>query len=201
VVGVRQRQAEETRRRVVASARRLFGERGYFSTGTSEIVEAAGVGTRGVLYHHFSDKQALFEAVFEEVERDVGAKASVTIFGNTGFERLRQALRAFLDASLEPEVRRIILIDGPAVLGWELWREIEARHGLGAIRYMLTEGVKDGSMNVGDTDPLAHLLLSVVDEAALYIAHAASPKRARAEAGRALDTLLAGLAGAKGRRR
>jgi AcrR family transcriptional regulator len=191
---MRQLKAEETRRRVIASARRLFCEQGYFATGTTEIVEAADVGTRGALYHHFADKQALFEAVFEEVELDLGAKAGVRLTGKTGFERLRQALLAFLDASLDPEVRRIILIDGPAVLGWERWREIEARYGLGAIRSMLGDGIRDGSVAAADSDALAHLLLSVVDEAALFIAHASNPKKARTAAGRALDALLSGLA-------
>ena len=156
---------------MLATARRLFGEQGYFSTGTNEIVEAAGVGTRGVLYHHFADKEALFRAVFEDVETDLGAKAAGAVTGETSFERLGQALHAFLDASLDPEVRRIILIDGPAVLGWDVWRAIEAQHGLGAIEYMLNEGARDGSVRVVDADTMAHLLLSVVDEAALFIAH------------------------------
>jgi len=194
MAGVRQERAEETRRRVVASARRLFCEQGYFSTGTTEIVDAADVGTRGALYHHFADKQALFEAVFEEVELDLAAKAAVTINGTTGFERLRQGLHGFLDASLEPEVRRIILVDGPAVLGWDRWREIEARHGLGAIRQLLSDGAKDGSIVARDADALSHLLLSVVDEAALFIAHASHSKQARAQAGRSMDALLSGLA-------
>ena len=88
---------------MLATARRLFGEQGYFSTGTNEIVEAAGVGTRGALYHHFADKEALFRAVFEDVETDLGAKAGVAVTGETWFERLGQALHAFLDASLDPE--------------------------------------------------------------------------------------------------
>ena len=110
---------------MLATARRLFGEQGYFSTGTNEIVEAAGVGTRGALYHHFAHKEALFRAVFEDVETDLGAKAGVAVTGETSFERLGQALHAFLDASLDPEVRRIILIDGT-----ELARLMIA-HGVG----------------------------------------------------------------------
>ena len=194
VAGVRQQQAEATRRRVLATARRLFGDQGYFSTGTNEIVEAAGVGTRGALYHHFADKEALFRAVFEDVEADLGAKAGMAITGKTWFERLGQGLHAFLDASLDGEVRRIILIDGPAVLGWDVWREVEAQHGLGAIEHMLREGTRDGSISASDPSALAHLLLSVVDEAALFIAHAEDTKQARAQAGRSLDSLLQGLA-------
>jgi AcrR family transcriptional regulator len=195
MTGVRQARANETRSRVLAAARHLFAEQGYFATGTTEIVEAAGVGTRGALYHHFENKQALFAAVFEAVEADLGAKVGVTLTGATWFERLGQALSAFLDASVgEPEVRRILLIDGPAVLGWDTWREIEARYGLGAIRHMLDEGRKEGSLVVADADAMAHLLLSVVDEAALFIAHAEDPRQARLAAGASVVALLSGLA-------
>jgi AcrR family transcriptional regulator len=195
MAGSRQVRAEETRARVVATARRLFADQGYFATGTTEIVESAGVGTRGALYHHFESKQALFLAVFEEVEIDLGAKVAVTITGDTWLERLDRALAGFLDASLDPEVRRILLIDGPAVLGWDTWREIEARYGLGAIRQMVGEGTAEGSIIPVDADAMAHLLLSVVDEAALFIAHADDPAAARVSAGASVAALLAGLAG------
>ena len=178
----------------MATARRLFAEQGYFETGTTEIVEAAGVGTRGALYHHFDNKQALFLAVFEEIEVDLGAKVGVTITGDTWLERLEQALSAFLDASLDPEVRRVLLVDGPAVLGWDVWREIEARYGLGAIRHMISEGVAEGSIVEVDAGAMAHLLLSVVDEAALFIAHADDPAAARVTAGASVAALVAGLA-------
>lgn len=194
VAGVRQARAEETRRRVVATSRRLFAEQGYFETGTTEIVVAAGVGTRGALYHHFENKQALFLAVFEEIEVDLAALVGVTITGDTWLERLEQALSAFLDASLDPEIRRVLLIDGPAVLGWDVWREIEARYGLGAIRHMIAEGVAEGSVVEVDADAMAHLLLSVVDEAALFIAHADDPAAARITAGASVAALIAGLA-------
>jgi len=178
----------------VATARRLFADQGYFETGTTEIVDLAGVGTRGALYHHFESKQALFLAVLEEIEVDLGAKVGVSITGDTWFERLEQALSAFLDASLDPEVRRVLLIDGPAVLGWDVWREIEARHGLGALRHMLAEGIAEGSIVDVDADAMAHLLLSVVDEAALFIAHADDPATARVRAGASVGALVAGLA-------
>jgi AcrR family transcriptional regulator len=196
MAGSRQAKAEDTRARVVATARRLFAEQGYFATGTTEIVELAGVGTRGALYHHFESKQALFLAVFEEVEIDLAAKVAVTITGDTWLERLDRALAGFLDASLDPEVRRILLIDGPAVLGWDTWREIEARYGLGAIRQMVGEGTAEGSIIPVDADAMAHLLLSVVDEAALFIAHADDPAAARVGAGASVAALLAGLAAA-----
>jgi AcrR family transcriptional regulator len=194
MVGTRQARAQETRERLVAAARRLFCERGYFATGTNDIVAAAGAGTRGALYHHFADKRSLFLAVFEVVENDLAARAGAANAGATGFDRLRRGLESFLDASLDPEVRRIILVDGPAVLGWATWREIEARHGLGAIGHLLDEGTADGSIAGAGAGALAHLLLSAVDEAALFIAHAPDPEAARAEAGAALGVLLSGIA-------
>lgn len=194
VGGVRQASAELTRERLVATARRLFTDKGYFATGTTEIVTEAGVGTRGALYHHFPTKEALFAAVLEEVETDLAEKVGTALTGVTWWERLGQALEGFLDASLEPEVRRILLIDGPAVLGWDAWREVEARYGIGAIRLMLEEGSRDGSVKSMDAESMAHLLLSVVDEAALFIAHADDPVGARSAAGESVAALLSGLA-------
>jgi len=191
--GPRQAMAEATRTRLVVTARSLFATKGYFATGTAEIVEAAGVGTRGALYHHFADKRALFEAVFEAVEQDLEARAAGAVTGTTAFEQLRQGLDAFLDESLDAEVRRILLVDGPAVLGWDRWRDIEARYGIGSITRTLRAGTLDGSIAVADPDAMAHLLLAVVAEAALYIAHE-ERSAARAEAGRSLTTLLSGLA-------
>jgi AcrR family transcriptional regulator len=194
MAGVRQAMAEETRKRVVAAARGLFAENGYFATGTTEIVSAAGVGTRGALYHHFPTKEALFLEVLEAVDLDLAARVETTVTGGTWHARLRRALAAYLDASLEPEVRQIVLIDGPAVLGWERWRNVQAGHGLGAIKLVLDEGNAEGSLSVAHTESMAHLLLSVVDEAALFIAHSSDPDHARASVGASVATLVSGLA-------
>ena len=135
----------------------------------------AGVGTRGALYHHFADKRALFVAVFEAVEEDLVAAAGATSSRHAPLEMLRNGLLGFLDASLTPEVQRILLIDGPAVLGWQEWRAIEARYGLGGIQAMLELAVADGSLATQPLEVLAHLLLATADEAALYIANAEDP--------------------------
>jgi AcrR family transcriptional regulator len=188
------RQAEETRAALIAGARRLFVEKGYFATSTEEIVGAAGVGTRGALYHHFPDKKAVFLAVFEQVENDLlaaagtGAGDAVDPLG-----RLRSGLLGFLDASLTPEVQRVLLIDGPAVLGWQQWRALEERYGLGAIHRLLGLAVQSGQLSEQPLDALAHVLLAAVDEAALFIANASDPAAARDQAVAAIDRLLAGL--------
>lgn len=99
----------------------------------------------------------------------------------------------FLDASLIPEVERILLIDGPAVLGWQEWRAIEERYGLGAIQTLLEGAVADGSLPPQPLEVLAHVLLASVNEAALFIANAARPKDARDQAVAAMDRLIRGL--------
>ncbi|MCM3924507.1 TetR/AcrR family transcriptional regulator [Frankia sp. AiPs1] len=184
--------AEATRAALVTAARRLFVEKGYFDTSTEELVAAAGVGTRGALYHHFADKKALFLAVFEQVEEDLLAAAGPAGSGDA-LARLRHGLLGFLDASLQPEVQRILLVDGPAVLGWRDWRAIEERYGLGAIHALLDLAVTEGTLPAQPLDVLAHILLAAIDEAALFIAGADDPAAARDQAVGAVDRLLAGL--------
>ena len=185
--------AEATRNALVAAARQLFVVRGYHDTSTEEIVALAAVGTRGALYHHFADKRSLFVAVFEAVEEDLVAAAGANLVEASPLDLLREGLLGFLDASLTPEVQRILLIDGPAVLGWQEWRTIEARYGLGGIQGMLELAVVDGSLPEQPLEVLAHLLLATADEAALFIANAEDPLAARDEAVAAMDRLLTGL--------
>jgi len=188
--------AESTRAALIGAARRLFVEKGYFATGTEEVVAAARVGTRGALYHHFADKRALFQAVFEAVEEDLLSSAGAQAPSELGaFDQLRLGLLGFLDASTTGEVQQVLLIDGPAVLGWEQWRALEERYGLGAIRALLEQAIDEGSIPEQPRDALAHLLLAAVDEAALFVANAADPEAAREQAVSAMDRLLSGLTG------
>ena len=113
--------SEATRAALIAAARRLFAERGYAGVGTEEIVRAAGV-TRGALYHHFADKQDLFLAVFHQVQADLAAATTGSERGDA-LDLLIGALQQFLDASADnADVQQVLLIDGPAVLGWDQWR-------------------------------------------------------------------------------
>ncbi len=189
-------QAEATRAALVDAARRLFVEKGYHQTGTEEVVAVAGVGTRGALYHHFADKQALFEAAFIAVEQDLVVEAAKNLAdpADGALNQLRQGLIGFLDASLTPHVQRILLIDGPAVLGWVKWRELESLYGLGAIRAMLERAVEEGDLAAGQpVDALAHVLLAAADETALFIANAPDQHAARDQGVRALNAVLDGL--------
>jgi AcrR family transcriptional regulator len=184
--------SEATRAALVGAARPLFAERGYAGVGTEEIVRAAGL-TRGALYHQFRDKQELFAAVFEQVEAEVtqGTAQAAAASGTTDpLAALRIGADAWLEACTEPEVRRIVLLDGPAVLGWERWREIGMRYGLGLVEGALQAAVDAGRLEPQPVRGLAHVLIGAIDEAALYVATADDQEAARAEVGAVLDRLL-----------
>ena len=158
-----------TRAKLIRAARTLFARKGYAEVGTEEIVRRAGV-TRGALYHQFPTKQDLFLAVYEEVERDltqqvVGSLGEVT----SPLAGLRAGLRGFLEACRAPEVQRIVLIDGPAVLGWERWREVAERNGLGLIEVEIAAAIEAGEIDPVAVGPLAHLLMGALDEGALLV--------------------------------
>ena len=187
--------SEATRAALIAAARPLFADRGFAGVGTEEIVRAAGV-TRGALYHQFADKRELFAAVFEELEGELAqrtAAAAAASGTDDPLVALRVGSDAWLDACTEPEVQRIVLLDGPAVLGSERWREIGMRYGLGLVEAALQAAIEAGRLAPQPVRPLAHVLIGAVDEAALYVATADDPKAARAEVGAVLDRLLAGL--------
>ncbi|HEV2375806.1 MAG TPA: TetR/AcrR family transcriptional regulator [Streptosporangiaceae bacterium] len=182
--------SQATRGLLVTAARGLFGARGYADVGTEEIVRAAGV-TRGALYHHFRDKAGLFAAVAEQVEAEtaeyiVGAVAAET----DSVRALRLGVQLFLDACADPEVERIILLDAPAVLGWQAWRDLASRYGLGLVQLALQSAMDAGAITTQPVAPLAHALIGALDECALYIAGAENPTAAREECTAVLDQIL-----------
>lgn len=189
-----QDRSTSTKADLVAAGRELFATRGYQAVPADEIVRAAGV-TRGALYHHYGDKQGLFRAVVEELERELTADVDAAFRAApdtvTG---MAVALAVFLDACLRDDVRQISLTDAPAVLGWAVWREIEAEHGLGLLVEVLTAGMAEGLIVEQPVRPLAQLALAAVMEAARMIAEADDPATARAEAQQVLGTWFAALA-------
>jgi AcrR family transcriptional regulator len=190
--------SEATRAELVAVARRLFGERGYTAVGTEEIVRAAGV-TRGALYHHFDSKLELLAVVYEQIEQELTERIAAQAFagGNapqSPLEALHLGAELFLDSCLEPEVQRIVLLDAPAVLGWERWREVASRYGLGLIEASLQAAMDDGSISPQPVRALSHLLMGALDEAALMVARADDEGATRREVGDTLSRLLDGLA-------
>jgi AcrR family transcriptional regulator len=183
-----------TRAELMRVARALFAERGYAGVGTEEIVARANV-TRGALYHHFADKRDLFRAVHEELEQELVASIGEQIAGiDDPWDLAVTGVRAFLDACAgDAALRQIALIDAPAVLGWEEWREVDARYGLGLVEFGLRNGMDAGVFREREVTPLAHVLIGAMTEAALMVANAADPDAARAKADPALLALLEGL--------
>ena len=184
---------ETTRAALLDAARRLFAERGYAAVGTEEIVRSAGV-TRGALYHHFDGKRELLAAVYEQMEEEIAARLGDSVTPGAGaLETLEAGAEMFLDHCLEPEVQQIVLLDAPAVLGWERWREIGARYGLGLIEGLLAVRHAAGRDRRQPLQPLAHALLGALDEVAMFVARAEDPVAARAQAGETLAGLVEGL--------
>jgi AcrR family transcriptional regulator len=189
----RAEQAAGTRSELMRTARELFAERGYAGVGTEEIVARAGV-TRGALYHHFADKRDLFRAVHEEIERNLVVSIGEQIADiDDPWELLVTGVRAFLDACTDPALMRIALIDAPVVLGWEEWREIDTRYGLGLVSFGLQNAMDRGLFRRTAVRPLAHLLVGSMTEAAMMIAHAPDHEAARREVEGPLLALLEGL--------
>ena len=191
----RRARGDRTRRDLVDAGRALFVEKGYFETSISDLVTRSGVGTRGAFYHHFKDKAELFRAVFEEVERDLTLRSLASPpQGADAWEKLSVGMRGFLESALEPEVQRVMLIDGPVVLGWRTLRSIQEGNSVALINEMIHEAIAEGIIDDHPVGELTHLLVAAVEEAALLVAHADRPAKARARAAKVLDRLLLSFA-------
>lgn len=194
MIAKRAERAENTRAELVRVAHDLFAERGYDATPIEEVLRRAGV-SKGALYHHFPTKEALFEAVFEENERAVMDRVMAASKGSTDpLELLLTGSLAWLDVTMDPAVRRISFIDGPAVLGWQRWRDLDEKYGFGVVKRLLQQAVAMGRIPDQNVDLLAHILLAALGESAMVIARAEDPKGARAAAGETVEHLIEGMA-------
>jgi AcrR family transcriptional regulator len=186
---------QATRQHLIEVATDLFADRGYESTSIEAVLERAGV-SRGSLYHHFTGKDRLFEAVVEAVHARVGAAtlAAATASGATEAHGLLKAAElAWIRLAGEPVVRRILLIDAPTVLGWRRWRDIEEQAGLGMLKEVLREAADAGRVPADLVDPFAHILLATGNELALVIALADDVAAAQESAEAAIDEFLTRL--------
>lgn len=186
----------QTRAALITAARRLFGAEGFAEVGAERLTREAGM-TRGALYHQFADKADLFAAVLDQVEAEIAQRVADAVVGfdpadTTGM--LLAGADAFLDASTEPDLQRIVLLDGPSVLGWDRWREICLRHTVGLIAALLQDGIDRGSLPPQPVLALTHVLVGAVDEAALYIAQAEDTPAARADMDLVIRRLTLSLA-------
>jgi AcrR family transcriptional regulator len=178
---------------ILAEARRLFTERGFEATSIDDIAEAAGVA-KGAVYHHFASKEAVFQRVLEDVQAEIAAAPipPEALAGRDPGEQIAAATLRYLLAASEPAVRRVLLIDGPAVIGWRRWREIDDRFfGAGARLAMTWLLGPDASDQ--EVDAMTHLMMGAVMEAALVCATADDPAKAARDLSSALGRMLGGL--------
>ncbi len=181
---------EATRGQLIATATRMFADRGYEDTSIEAVLREAGV-SRGSLYHHFASKEALFEAVAEDVETKVGTQTVAASAGADGpVAALRAGFLAWIRLAGDPVVQRILLIDGPSVLGWERWRAMEERHALGLIRMVVQAAAPEAHLRPELVGTLAHVLLASVNEVALLVARSDDPEAAMTAGEAAIDELL-----------
>ncbi len=173
--GARARQREQTRRTLLREGRRLFAAHGYADVSLSGIVAAARV-TKGALYHHFDGKPALFRAVLDEVQGEVADAVAATADAEPDpWDRLTAGCRAFLAAATAPGVRRIMLVDGPAVLGWSAWREMDEANSARHLADALADLAASGVLADRPVEPAARLLSGAMNEAALWLADPRAP--------------------------
>ncbi len=187
--------ASDTRAALVASARRLFAVQGYDATGTEQIVTDARV-TRGALYHHFHDKADLFRAVMAEAAGSVAQRLideQLASEAPSPLAEIAGGISAFLDVCVDGDFQRIVLVDGPRVLGSDAWEELVEQYGRGILEEWLSRCVQAGDLQDVPVRALARLLIAMLTEASLAIARSAEPAQTRAELGVVLDRMLAGL--------
>jgi AcrR family transcriptional regulator len=190
---LRSQQVEATRRAVLAAARAAFGTQGYAQTSVDEIAAAARV-TKGAVYHHFAGKEALFRAVWGEVEAEATARAASAGDPNSPpIDQLVAEVDAYLEVALDEEVRRITLIDGPVVLGLEPEGPVEQHPGHLALRAFIGAAIGRGELRDLDPGVFAHLVGGLALLGGLLIARAGDPETTRATVGQAIELMLRAL--------
>jgi AcrR family transcriptional regulator len=181
---------QATREQIIAVATRLFADRGYEGTSIEAVLQEAGV-SRGSLYHHFAGKDVLFEAVLAAVEESAGTQVVAATEGATDIvAALQAAAIAWVRLAGDPVVKRILLIDAPAVLGWERWRAMDEANTLGSMKTALQEVADAGRLPPDLVDMFAHVLMASLNELALLVARADDPDAVMDEASHAVQALL-----------
>jgi AcrR family transcriptional regulator len=199
VVKVNQRTPEQgaaTQEALISAARHLFGTRGYGETSLDAIVAAAGV-TKGALYHHFSGKQQLFAAVFEQVKRDLSSQLAPALQTQDPWTGIVAACRTYIEIHTPPAVERIVLRDARAVLNPDAWRRVDSQWGAVMFRGAFRRAMNRGAFARLPLNTLAMIVTGALAEACLLVADAENPETARTEAVAVVVRLLEGLRAAE----
>ncbi|WP_051309772.1 TetR/AcrR family transcriptional regulator [Desulfogranum japonicum] len=190
------KQDERSRRtssRILTEARRLFAEYGFTGVSAEQIVATAGV-TRGALYHHFDGKKGLFRAVLNQVQTEIEERVKNAVAQvQDPMEMLIAGNNEFLAACLDPGLQRILLTEGPAVLGWEEWRAVDEDHVQGKYRAFLAKLMDNGVLRPFPVDALAHIISGAANEAAFWAARAEDPETALAQAQSTMAEMIRAL--------
>ena len=187
---LRAEQVAQTRAALVAAGRRLFGENGFRATSVEDLAREARV-TTGALYHHFPTKTALFEAVFMQAHADLLTVSTRAAQGaSSDLDELARGFDAFLDGVLQPDVQRILILDGPAVLGLARFTELDERYAHAMIVHALQSAAQAGSIEVDDPDTTTRLLLGALTRGAMLIANSPDPVKTRHAVAESMRALL-----------
>ena len=191
----REQYSEATRSALIDSATRLMAERGYTGTALADVAADASV-TRGAVYHHFADKQALYEAVLERFETNVTqAVAAAALQGSGPWDGTLRALTVFLDQCCDPVYGRIVWREGPTALGWQRWRECEYQYSYGLIEQFTRTLIDSGEIRPVPVVTTSRLIFAMLGETGLTLAEADGDHKAavRAESEQVLREILEAL--------
>ncbi|RSM70312.1 TetR/AcrR family transcriptional regulator [Kibdelosporangium aridum] len=185
--------SESTKQALVDSASDLFTKNGYAATSLDAIVKRARV-TKGALYHHFSGKQALFEAAFHQVETQAMAQLTKAIDGDgSPWERALDGVQEYIKVCLDPTYQRLVIREAPVVMGYERWRECEERYSFGIVRSVLESLIEAGELGDVPIEVTARMMFASLAAGAQIIAEAGDPKKASAEVFTALIHMIEGI--------
>jgi AcrR family transcriptional regulator len=184
---------EATRKAVVKAARECFARQGFDATTMEGIAEAIGMA-KGAVYHHFPSKEAVFEAAFEDVLLDLADQLRAATRGQVDWLKVMViGTRAYFEAFAQRGLARILLYDGPAVLGWARWREIDKRIFGHFIREPLSRAMANGTIARRQLEPLAGLVVGAITEAAMACSISSDPGALGSSYADGLQALLEGL--------
>jgi AcrR family transcriptional regulator len=195
---LRAEQVAQTRGALVAAGRRLFGVHGFGATSVEDLASEARV-TTGALYHHFPTKTALFEAVFVQAHTDLMTASTKAAQGaSDGIDELARGFEVFLDGVLQPDIQRILIVDGPAVLGLARYTELDEQYAHAAIVHALTAAAHAGTITVEDPETATRLLLGALTRGAMLIANSPDPVETRHAVAKSMRALLSSFTPSRG---